>query len=70
MTDIMHSIYDMMGKYTYPNMRDSAPREHVDTFFQVKPLECQRQDVKQNVDELGNKGGLEKSSKQSMENTW
>lgn len=36
MTDIMHSIYDMMGKYTYPNMRDSAPKEHVDSFFQVK----------------------------------
>ncbi|TKS69105.1 Kv channel-interacting protein 2 [Collichthys lucidus] len=34
MTDIMHSIYDMMGKYTYPNMRDSAPRDHVDNFFQ------------------------------------
>ncbi|XP_072239860.1 A-type potassium channel modulatory protein KCNIP2-like [Leuresthes tenuis] len=34
MTDIMQSIYDMMGKYTYPNMRDSAPKEHVDSFFQ------------------------------------
>ncbi|XP_035516183.1 Kv channel-interacting protein 2-like isoform X5 [Morone saxatilis] len=34
MTDIMHSIYDMMGKYTYPNMKDSAPKEHVDNFFQ------------------------------------
>ncbi|XP_041838347.1 Kv channel-interacting protein 2-like isoform X2 [Melanotaenia boesemani] len=35
MTDIMHSIYDMMGKYTYPSMKDSAPKEHVDSFFQV-----------------------------------
>ncbi|XP_065809334.1 Kv channel-interacting protein 2-like [Labrus bergylta] len=34
MTDIMNSIYDMMGKYTYPNMRDSAPKDHVDNFFQ------------------------------------
>ncbi|KAM4585456.1 A-type potassium channel modulatory protein KCNIP2-like [Odontesthes bonariensis] len=34
MTDIMQSIYDMMGKYTHPNMRDSAPKEHVDSFFQ------------------------------------
>lgn len=36
MTEIMHSIYDMMGKYTYPHMKDSAPKEHVDSFFQVK----------------------------------
>uniref|UniRef100_UPI0037E7D295 A-type potassium channel modulatory protein KCNIP2-like isoform X4 n=1 Tax=Semicossyphus pulcher TaxID=241346 RepID=UPI0037E7D295 len=34
MTDIMNSIYDMMGKYTYPNMKDSAPKDHVDNFFQ------------------------------------
>ncbi|XP_071359953.1 A-type potassium channel modulatory protein KCNIP2-like [Trachinotus anak] len=34
MTDIMHSIYDMMGKYTYPNMKDSAAKDHVDSFFQ------------------------------------
>ncbi|XP_036957908.1 Kv channel-interacting protein 2-like isoform X1 [Acanthopagrus latus] len=34
MTAIMHSIYDMMGKYTYPNMRDNAPKDHVDNFFQ------------------------------------
>lgn len=36
MLDIMKSIYDMMGKYTYPNMQDDAPREHVESFFQVK----------------------------------
>uniref|UniRef100_A0A672FHJ3 Potassium voltage-gated channel interacting protein 2 n=1 Tax=Salarias fasciatus TaxID=181472 RepID=A0A672FHJ3_SALFA len=34
MTDIMNSIYDMMGKYTYPSMKDNAPKEHVDSFFQ------------------------------------
>ncbi|XP_060947229.1 Kv channel-interacting protein 2-like isoform X2 [Limanda limanda] len=34
MTDIMNSIYDMMGSYTYPNMRDCAPKDHVDSFFQ------------------------------------
>ncbi|XP_059206835.1 Kv channel-interacting protein 2-like [Centropristis striata] len=34
MTNIMNSIYDMMGKYTYPSMRDNAPKEHVDNFFQ------------------------------------
>uniref|UniRef100_A0A3Q3W6U7 EF-hand domain-containing protein n=1 Tax=Mola mola TaxID=94237 RepID=A0A3Q3W6U7_MOLML len=34
MTDIIRSIYDMMGKHTYPNIKDSAPREHVDSFFQ------------------------------------
>lgn len=38
MTDIMHAIYDMMGKCTYPCMRDSAPGEHVDSFFQVTQL--------------------------------
>ncbi|KAF4097997.1 Kv channel-interacting protein 2 isoform X2 [Onychostoma macrolepis] len=34
MNDIMKSIYDMMGKYTHPCMKDSAPREHVESFFQ------------------------------------
>lgn len=36
MLDIMKSIYDMMGKYTYPSMQDDAPREHVESFFQVR----------------------------------
>lgn len=36
MLDIMRSIYDMMGKYTYPTMQDDAPREHVESFFQVR----------------------------------
>ncbi len=35
MNDIMKSIYDMMGKYTHPCMKDSASREHVESFFQV-----------------------------------
>eukprot|EP00062_Callorhinchus_milii_P019839 gi/632974851/ref/XP_007903905.1/ PREDICTED: Kv channel-interacting protein 2 [Callorhinchus milii] len=35
MLDIMKSIYDMMGKYTFPSVRDESPREHVETFFQV-----------------------------------
>nr|XP_061844306.1 Kv channel-interacting protein 2-like [Nerophis lumbriciformis] len=34
MTDIMQSIYNMMGRYTFPCMRDSAPKDHVETFFQ------------------------------------
>ncbi|XP_038677931.1 Kv channel-interacting protein 2-like isoform X2 [Scyliorhinus canicula] len=34
MLDIMKSIYDMMGKYTYPTVRDDSPQEHVETFFQ------------------------------------
>ncbi|XP_053711780.1 Kv channel-interacting protein 2-like isoform X1 [Synchiropus splendidus] len=34
MTDIVQSIYDMMGKYTSPSMKDSAPKDHVDIFFQ------------------------------------
>ena len=36
MLDIMKSIYDMMGNYTYPTMQDDAPREHVESFFQVE----------------------------------
>lgn len=35
MLAIMKSIYDMMGRYTYPCVRDEAPSEHVDKFFQV-----------------------------------
>jgi len=31
----MKSIYDMMGKYTHPYMKDSAPTEHVESFFKV-----------------------------------
>lgn len=35
MMDIVKAIYDMMGKYTYPVLRDDTPRQHVDVFFQV-----------------------------------
>uniref|UniRef100_A0A1A7YV25 Kv channel interacting protein 3a, calsenilin n=1 Tax=Iconisemion striatum TaxID=60296 RepID=A0A1A7YV25_9TELE len=34
MLAIMKSIYDMMGRYTYPCVKDDAPSEHVDKFFQ------------------------------------
>ncbi|XP_033015423.1 Kv channel-interacting protein 4 isoform X5 [Lacerta agilis] len=34
MLDIMKAIYDMMGKCTYPVVKEDAPRQHVETFFQ------------------------------------
>ncbi|XP_066573220.1 Kv channel-interacting protein 1 isoform X2 [Amia ocellicauda] len=34
MTDIVRAIYDMMGRYTFPALRQEAPRQHVDAFFQ------------------------------------
>ncbi|XP_077183233.1 A-type potassium channel modulatory protein KCNIP1 isoform X2 [Paroedura picta] len=34
MMDIVKAIYDMMGKYTYPVLKEDAPRQHVDIFFQ------------------------------------
>lgn len=34
--DIVKAIYDMMGKYTYPVLREDTPRQHVDVFFQVR----------------------------------
>lgn len=40
MLDIMKSIYDMMGKYTYPCIQEDAPREHVENFFQVSHKIC------------------------------
>nr|XP_023678278.1 Kv channel-interacting protein 2-like isoform X1 [Paramormyrops kingsleyae] len=30
---VMRSIYDMMGKYTYPCLHADTPREHVESFF-------------------------------------
>lgn len=36
----MTSIYDMMGRYTLPSVRDDSPFEHVEKFFQVKHLLC------------------------------
>lgn len=38
MLAIMKSIYDMMGRYTYPLLREDAPIEHVEKFFQVSQL--------------------------------
>lgn len=35
MMDIVKAIYDMMGKYTYPVLKEDTPRQHVDVFFQV-----------------------------------
>ncbi|CAB1345192.1 unnamed protein product [Coregonus sp. 'balchen'] len=34
MLDIMKAIYDMMGKCTYPLLKDDTPRQHVEIFFQ------------------------------------
>ncbi|XP_053314304.1 Kv channel-interacting protein 4 isoform X2 [Spea bombifrons] len=34
MLDIMKAIYDMMGKYTYPVVREETPKQHVENFFQ------------------------------------
>ncbi|KAI9543469.1 Kv channel-interacting protein 4 [Dissostichus eleginoides] len=34
MLDIMKAIYDMMGKCTYPALREETPRQHVEIFFQ------------------------------------
>ncbi|KAL0965607.1 hypothetical protein UPYG_G00283480, partial [Umbra pygmaea] len=34
MLAIMTSIYDMMGRYTCPSVRDDDPSEHVEKFFQ------------------------------------
>ena len=35
MLDIMKAIYDMMGKCTYPVLKEEAPRQHVEVFFQA-----------------------------------
>ncbi|XP_023685549.1 Kv channel-interacting protein 4-like isoform X2 [Paramormyrops kingsleyae] len=34
MLDIMRAIYSMMGRCTYPVLKDDAPRQHVEIFFQ------------------------------------
>lgn len=38
MLDIMKAIYDMMGKWTYPILKEETPRQHVEIFFQVRRL--------------------------------
>lgn len=40
MMDIVKAIYDMMGKYTYPVLKEDTPRQHVDVFFQVRAHTC------------------------------
>uniref|UniRef100_A0A9L0SW78 Potassium voltage-gated channel interacting protein 1 n=1 Tax=Equus caballus TaxID=9796 RepID=A0A9L0SW78_HORSE len=42
MMDIVKAIYDMMGKYTYPVLKEDTPRQHVDVFFQMGKAEAQR----------------------------
>lgn len=39
---IMTSIYDMMGRYTLPSVRDDSPGEHVEKFFQVYLIQKQK----------------------------
>lgn len=34
----MKAIYDMMGKWTYPVLKEETPRQHVEIFFQVRSL--------------------------------
>ncbi|XP_078284857.1 calsenilin-like [Rhinoraja longicauda] len=34
MLAIMHSIYDMLGRYTYPALHSDTPFEHMERFFQ------------------------------------
>lgn len=35
MLDVMKAIYDMMGKCTYPVLKEETPRQHVEVFFQA-----------------------------------
>ena len=39
MLDIMKAIYDMMGKCTYPVLKEETPHQHVEIFFQARTLE-------------------------------
>lgn len=41
----MKSIYDMMGQHTYPLLREDAPLEHVERFFQVSAPAWQVRDL-------------------------
>lgn len=43
MLAIMKSIYDMMGRYTTPSVKEDDPSEHVEKFFQVNEQENRRQ---------------------------
>ena len=48
----MKSIYDMMGRHTYPILREDAPLEHVERFFQVSAQGRGRQDRKEGASTL------------------
>jgi len=37
MLDIMKAIYDMMGKCTYPVLKEETPHQNVEIFFQASP---------------------------------
>ncbi|XP_043323714.1 calsenilin isoform X3 [Cervus elaphus] len=45
MLAIMKSIYDMMGRHTYPILREDAPLEHVERFFQAWGRERPQRDT-------------------------
>lgn len=53
MLAIMKSIYDMMGRHTYPILREDAPLEHVERFFQVSVQGRGRQERKEGAFTLG-----------------
>lgn len=42
MLAIMTSVYDMMGRYTLPSVREDSPYEHVEKFFQVHHVQQPR----------------------------
>ena len=48
----MKSIYDMMGRHTYPILREDAPLEHVERFFQVSARGRGRQKRKEGASAL------------------
>ena len=52
MLAIMKSIYDMMGRHTYPILREDAPLEHVERFFQVSAWGRGRQKRKEGASAL------------------
>lgn len=52
MLAIMKSIYDMMGRHTYPILREDAPLEHVERFFQVSARGRGRQKRKEGASAL------------------
>ncbi|TWW63162.1 Kv channel-interacting protein 4 [Takifugu flavidus] len=45
MLDIMKAIYDMMGKCTYPVLKEETPRQHVEVFFQAGKMDKNKDGV-------------------------